>query len=203
MDIMLSLTTIIDGQRLIFLPQMASPRLSPATKRKGHHPILLRSLHSIIDQQREEAKVLDLTRNETVYFQELVQVETQREELRLKLRSLTSLESYLSRGVENTSIPPSAFLTQDPVAAEQVGQLYDLQLQRTQMLLDVTPSSFQVKRLDSLLSTTRLSLFDYIGGARGALEREAGELESRVNAIEAKLPLPCKSRRGRPFQSEK
>ena len=79
------------------------------------------SLQDIIDQQREEAKVLDLTRNETVYFQELVQVETQREELRLKLRSLTSLESYLSRGVENTSIPPSAFLTQDPVAAEQVG----------------------------------------------------------------------------------
>ena len=29
---MLSLTTIIDGQRLIFLPLMASPRLSPATK---------------------------------------------------------------------------------------------------------------------------------------------------------------------------
>ena len=153
------------------------------------------SLQDIIDQQREEAKVLDLTRNETVYFQELVQVETQREELRLKLRSLTSLESYLSRGVENTSIPPSAFLTQDPVAAEQVGQLYDLQLQRTQMLLDVTPSSFQVKRLDSLLSTTRLSLFDYIGGARGALEREAGELESRVNAIEAKLFRLPKSER--------
>ena len=153
------------------------------------------SLQDIIDQQREEAKVLDLTRNETVYFQELVQVETQREELRLKLRSLTSLESYLSRGVENTSIPPSAFLTQDAVAAEQVGQLYDLQLQRTQMLLDVTPSSFQVKRLDSLLSTTRLSLFDYIGGARGALEREAGELESRVNAIEAKLFRLPKSER--------
>ena len=97
------------------------------------------------------------------------------------------MESYLGRGVENTSIPPSAFLTQDAVAAEQVGQLYDLQLQRTQMLLDVTPSSFQVKRLDSLLSTTRLSLFDYIGGARGALEGEADELDSRVNAIEAKL----------------
>jgi len=153
------------------------------------------SLQDIIDQQREEAKVLDLTRNETVYFQELVQVETQREELRLKLRSLTSLESYLSRGVENTSIPPSAFLTQDAVAAEQVGQLYDLQLQRTQMLLDVTPSSFQVKRLDSLLSTTRLSLFDYIGGARGALEGEADELESRVNAIEAKLFRLPKSER--------
>ena len=39
------------------------------------------------------------------------------------------------------------------------------------MLLDVTPSSFQVKRLDSLLSTTRLSLFDYIGGGAGRFRR--------------------------------
>jgi len=153
------------------------------------------SLQDIIDEQREEAKVLDLTRNEQAYFQELVQLETQREELRLKLRSLTSLESYLGRGVENTSIPPSAFLTQDAVAADQVGQLYDLQLQRTQMLLDVTPSSFQVKRLDSLLSTTRLSLFDYIGGARGALEEEAIDLDRRVKDLETKLFSLPKSER--------
>ena len=58
--------------------------------------------------------------------------------------------------MENTSIPPSAFLTADAVAADKVGQLYDLQLQRTQMLLDVTPSSFQIKRLDSLISTNAL-----------------------------------------------
>ena len=153
------------------------------------------SLQDIIDQQREEAKVLDLTRNEQVYFQELVQLETQREELRLKLRSLTSLESYLGRGVENTNIPPSAFLTADAVAAEQVGQLYDLQLQRTQMLLDVTPSSFQVKRIDSLLSTTRLSLFNYIGGAREAIEGANEELGSRLSAIESKLFRLPKSER--------
>ena len=139
--------------------------------------------------------MLDLTRNEQVYFQELVQLETQREELRLKLRSLTSLESYLGRGVENTNIPPSAFLTADAVAAEQVGQLYDLQLQRTQMLLDVTPSSFQVKRIDSLLSTTRLSLFNYIGGAREAIEGANEELGSRLSAIESKLFRLPKSER--------
>ncbi len=153
------------------------------------------SLQNIIDRQREKAEVFDLTRSEQTYFTELVSLETQREELRLKIRSLASLEDYLGRGAENTSIPPSAFLTQDAMASEQVGQLYDLQLQRTQMLLDVTPSSFQVKRLDSLISTTRLSLFDYIGGARVALDSEATELDVRVNAIEAKLFRLPKSER--------
>ena len=153
------------------------------------------SLQNIIDQQREKAEVLDLSRNQQAYFTELVQLEAQREELRLKLRSLASLEEYLGRGVENTSIPPSAFLTQDAVAAEQVGQLYDFQLQRTQMLLDVTPSNFQIKRLDSLISTTRLSLFDYIGGARETLEAEESELEIRIGSMEAKLFRLPKSER--------
>ena len=129
------------------------------------------SLQDIIDAQREEAKVLDLTRNETGLLSRVGASSN----LSVKNCSSNSAASHhwnptSALASENTSIPPSAFLTQDPVAAEQVGQLYDLQLQRTQMLLDVTPSSFQVKRLDSLLSTTRLSLFDYIGGARGALE---------------------------------
>ncbi len=153
------------------------------------------SLQDIIDQQRERAEVLDLTRNEQVYFQELVQLESQREELRLNLRSLESLENYLGRGVENTSIPPSAFLTSDAVAADKVGQLYDLQLQRTQMLLDVTPSSFQVKRLDSLISTTRFSLYEYITSARQGLEMEDGQLRERVSELEAKLFKLPKSER--------
>jgi len=153
------------------------------------------SLQGIIDLQREKAEVLDLTRNEQAYFQELVQLETQQEELKLNLRSLRALEDYLGRGVENTSIPPSAFLTSDAVAADKVGQLYDLQLQRTQMLLDVTPSSFQIKRLDSLISTTRFSLFDYIGSARTALEEKNLELAGRVTALETKLFRLPKSER--------
>ena len=75
------------------------------------------SLQDIIDQQRQEAEVLDLSRNEQAYFQELIQLETQQEELRLSLRSLSALEGYLARGVENTSIPPSTFLTSDAVAS--------------------------------------------------------------------------------------
>ena len=153
------------------------------------------SLQNIIDQQRENTEVMDLTRNEQGYFQELLQLETQQEQIRLNLGSLIALEGYLNQGAENTSIPPSAFLTKDAVAVDKVGQLYDLQLQRTQMLLDVTPTSYQIKRLDSLISTTRFSLFDYINSARRNAEQEEVNLESRVSAIENKLFRLPKSER--------
>ena len=81
------------------------------------------------------------------------------------------------------------------MAADQVGQLYGLQMQRTQMLLDVTPSNFQVRRLDSLISITRLSLFDYIGEAKTSLESESDELAERIQVIERKLYSLPKSER--------
>ena len=63
------------------------------------------------------------------------------------------------------------------------------------MLLDVTPSSFQVKRLDSLISTTRFSLFDYIASTRVALEEEESTLAGRIQTIESKLFRLPKSER--------
>ena len=153
------------------------------------------SLQDIIDQQREKSEVIDLTRNEQAYFQELVQLETNQEELRVNLRSLGTLEDYLSRGVENTSIPPSTFLSADAVAADKVSQLYDLQLQRTQMLLDVTPTSFQIIRLDSLISTTRFSLYNYIESARQTLREEDQGLTRRIAELEARLFRLPKSER--------
>ena len=153
------------------------------------------SLQSILDEQRAEGEVLELTRNEQVYFQELVQLETQNEELNLNIRSLKTLENYLAKGIENTGIPPSSFLTQDPVASERVGQLYNLQLQRTQMLLDVTPSNFQIKRLDSLISTTRLSLIEYITEAKTSIEQERVDLSARIKSVEKQLFALPKSER--------
>jgi capsular exopolysaccharide synthesis family protein len=153
------------------------------------------SLQDIIDQQREKSEVIDLTRNEQAYFQELVQLETNQEELRVNLRSLGTLEDYLSRGVENTSIPPSTFLSADAVAADKVSQLHDLQLQRTQMLLDVTPTSFQIIRLDSLISTTRFSLYNYIESARQTLREEDQDLTRRIAELEARLFRLPKSER--------
>ena len=153
------------------------------------------SLQDIIDQQREKSEVIDLTRNEQAYFQELVQLETNQKELRVNLRSLGTLEDYLSRGVENTSIPPSTFLSADAVAADKVSQLYDLQLQRTQMLLDVTPTSFQIIRLDSLISTTRFSLYNYIESARQTLREEDQDLTRRIAELEARLFRLPKSER--------
>ena len=153
------------------------------------------SLQGIIDLQREQAEVFDLTRSEQVMITELVELESQQEELKFNLRSLDALDEYLNRGVENTSIPPSSFLASDAVASEKVGQLYNLQLERTQMLLDVTPSSFQIKRLDSLIATNRASLYEYIVAAKETLSAEVSKLKARSRDLESRLFRLPKSER--------
>ena len=127
------------------------------------------SLQGIIDEQREKAGNLNLTRNEQAYFQELVQLESQQEELKLNLRSLGALENYLRRGVENTSIPPSAFLSSDPVAADKVGELYDSASANPNARRDAEQLPNQAARLAHLHNA---DLFDYIGSARRAWRKK-------------------------------
>ena len=153
------------------------------------------SLHRIIDEQREKAEIIDLSRNEQRYFQELVQLETLQEELRIQLQSLTALERYLGRNSENSSIPPPNFLTSDDAASDKVEQLYSLQLQRTQMLLDVTPNNYQVRRIDSLIFTTQSNLFEYLRETRASLESERIRLRGKVTDMESRLFRLPKSER--------
>ena len=157
--------------------------------------VTMDSLQNIIDQEKADAEVLDLTRDQQQMFLDLVEFESNRQKLNMQLQGLESLEKYLAAGVENTHIPPSSFLSEDRVASTRIAQLYDLRLQRTQMLLDVTPRNIEIRRLDSLISTTRWSLFRYITDARVALSGDVKRLDGEIRHVESRLKALPRSQR--------
>jgi capsular exopolysaccharide synthesis family protein len=153
------------------------------------------SLQNIIDQEKADAEVLDLTRDQQQFFTDLVDLESTRQKYHHQLQGLEALEKYLSTGIENTHIPPTSFLSEDRVASTRIAQLYDLRLQRTQMLLDVTPKNMEIRRLDSLISTTRWSLFQYITDARVALKGDVQRLDTQIKFVENRLKSLPRSQR--------
>lgn len=153
------------------------------------------SLQSIIDQEKADAEVLDLTRDQQQFFTNLVTLESNRQVFNRQMQGLEALEKYLASGTENTHIPPSSFLSEDRVASTRISQLYDLRLQRTQMLLDVTPRNIEIRRLDSLISTTRWSLFRYITDSRVALKGDVERLDKEISFVEDRLKSLPRSQR--------
>ena len=88
---------------------------------------IMDSLEMQVDGFKQQNEILDLSREQTEFFNALVQLETQERELEFRLEALSSLRKYLSSGLEGNSLPPTSYLIEeDPLLIEQVSGLFQM-----------------------------------------------------------------------------
>ena len=146
------------------------------------------SLEMQVDRFKERNEILDLSREQTEFFNALVRLESQERELEFRLEALNSLRTYLSSGVEANSLPPTSYLIEeDPLLIEQVSQLYSIRSERTNALLDVTEDSYQIRRLDSAISNARFTITKYIEDTREAIDAQRSNVRRQISSLEVRL----------------
>jgi len=149
---------------------------------------IMDSLEMQVDRFKERNEILDLSREQTEFFNALVQLETQERELEFRMEALSSLRNYLSSGIEDNSLPPTSYLIEeDPLLIEQVSQLFEMRSQRTTALLDVTEDSYQVRRLDSAISNARFTITKYIEDTREAIVDQRSKVRGQISSLEVRL----------------
>ncbi|MDA8606168.1 polysaccharide biosynthesis tyrosine autokinase [Flavobacteriales bacterium] len=149
---------------------------------------IMDSLEIMVDGFKAQNEILDLTREQSEFFNALVALETQERELQFRLEALTSLKSYLASGLETNSLPPTSYLIdEDPLLIEQVGALYEMRSDRTRALLDVTEDSYQIRRLDSAISNARFSVKRYIEDTRIAIADQRRSVRMQITSLENRL----------------
>ncbi|MGB1944608.1 MAG: GumC family protein, partial [Flavobacteriales bacterium] len=149
---------------------------------------IMDSLEMQVDGFKAQNEILDLTREQTEFFNALVQLETQERELEFRMEALSSLRKYLTSGLEDNSLPPTSYLIEeDPLLIEQVSQLFEMRNERTNALLDVTEDSYQIRRLDSAISNARFTITKYIEDTREAIVDQRSNVRGQINSLEDRL----------------
>ena len=149
---------------------------------------IMDSLELQVDGFKAQNDILDLTREQTDYFNSLVQLETSERELDLRLEAMKSLQSYLKSGAEDSGLPPTSYLFgEDQLLIEQVNQLFQMRTERTASLLDVTEDSFSIRRLDSAISNARFTIAKYINDTEDALFNQRDNLRGQITNLEQRL----------------
>lgn len=149
---------------------------------------IMDSLEMMVDGFKAQNEILDLTREQSEFFNALVTLETQERELQFRLEALTSLQGYLATGVETNSLPPTSYLIdEDPLLIEQVSALFKMRSDRTRALLDVTEDSYQIRRLDSAISNARFTVKRYIEDTRVAIAGKGRTVRSQISSLEDRL----------------
>ena len=149
---------------------------------------IMDSLEMQVDGFKERNEILDLSREQTEFFEALVQLETQERELEFRLEALSSLRNYLGSGLEDNSLPPTSYLIEeDPLLIEQVSQLFEMRNKRASALLDVTEDSYQIRRLDSAISNARFTITRYIEDTREVIGGQRSNVRGQINSLEDRL----------------
>lgn len=157
---------------------------------------IMDSLEQQVDAFKADKEILDLTREETQFFNTLIEMESQLRSLDLRLEGMGSLREYLASGTGDFGLPPTTYLfEEDPLLIEQVNQLFALRTERASALIDVTENSYQVRRLDSALRSTRTMIARYIQDTESALRAHYTDLQGQISSLEKQLQnLPATQR---------
>ena len=164
-------------------------------KQLGEVTVILEQHEDELQTYKETKDVLDLNREEGLYFTEMVRFDKMRRDVELEVQALDALEDYVLNSQDERLLPPATYIIDDSFLRETLGMLYEKQLQRNEMLYSGTTSNMAIALIDSTLQLNRLNLLTYIKNARAAKVGRMGDIGEQVSEYEVMIRALPKSQR--------
>jgi capsular exopolysaccharide synthesis family protein len=139
--------------------------------------------------------ILNLNKEENLYFQELVKFDQNRRQLELEIQSLNSLEDYVVNNNDERLLPPAIYITQDHFLKETLEELHRMQMRRNSMLYSGTDRNQGIAQLDTTFNRTRVNLLVYIKNSRNAIKDKIRDIEGQLRDYESLIRSLPKSQR--------
>lgn len=153
--------------------------------------VILQQHEDELQTYKEHKDILNLTKEENLYFAELVKYDHLRREQELEVQSLDALENYVRSNSDERLLPPAVFIANDAFLQKTLGQLYGMQMERNENLFTGTTNNAVIQRLDSTIQLNKANLLTYIKNARNAINGKIGDIQRQADDYEAlirKLP---------------
>lgn len=157
--------------------------------------VILERHEDELQTYKQNKDILDLGREENLYFSELVKYDQMRRQNELEIQSLNALENYVLNSSDEKLLPPAVFITDDAFLRQTLSELYTMQMDRNDDLFRGTDKNVAVLQLDSAIHWTRANLLTYIKNARTALKGKVGDIQVQVNDYERMIRSLPKSQR--------
>lgn len=152
---------------------------------------ILDSIETNLEVYKKEKDILDLSREQTEFFQKLLTYEGEKREQHLRLETLASLEDYLVTKTDERLLPPALYITDDTFLRTSLTELYNLEVQRSQVSYDVKDMSPGSERISKTIQQLRSNIMVYINNLRSAIKDRIKDVDIEIAYYEnllRKLP---------------
>ncbi|MFT6443294.1 MAG: capsular exopolysaccharide synthesis family protein, partial [Salibacteraceae bacterium] len=124
------------------------------------------------ESYKDSVSILDIEREEIQSFEQLAKLEIDVKSLELNLRSINDLELYISKDnyTAQSFLPPSTVHLKDPFVLMSVNSIYELQIEKKNLLNSATNSNNIVVIKDSEIIQVRSDLLTYLRNIKSSAE---------------------------------
>ena len=134
------------------------------------------------ESYKDSVSILDIEREEIQSFAQLVELEAGVKNLELNLRSIEDLELYISKDnyTEQSFLPPKAVYLKDPFVEMSVNGIYELQIEKKNLLLVATGGSNMIALKDDDIIQLRSDLLTYLRNITSSTDGKLKMLKSEL-----------------------
>lgn len=157
---------------------------------------VLTSIEDTMQGYKENKGILDLSREESDYFNKMSLFDSKRSQLKLQQGTLNSLENYIIEGKDPQFLPPAVYVISDDAFLKQsTNELYALQISLNEKLNGATENNYGIKELEQRVDRLKNNLLIYINNSRKAIEENMVDVDKQITLYIANIKtIPKKQR---------
>lgn len=151
----------------------------------GEVTVILNQFEEELENYKENKQILDLNKEESQYFNQLITLDNQIRSLDLDIESLKSLEDYVLGSDDEELLPPAIYILQnDDFLKVSLNDLYAMQMARNNTLFEAKESSDAIRRMDETIQLNRKNLLIYIKNSRAAINDKKEDINVQISDYE-------------------
>ena len=132
---------------------------------------IIDSIQYELQNMRDKKGILDVDKESEKYFQSLMQHESNKRKLKLKIKSLENLKKYLSNIDEENILPPSLYvMSDDQYLSNSINDFYENQLIKMEMTHGFKKGHQELEMMDEKITNQRKDLLIYIQNTNWSFE---------------------------------
>ncbi len=126
--------------------------------------------------------ILDLNKENTQYFDQLVALDAQKKKYELMVESVDQLNDYVLNIGDAKLLPPSFYILEgDDFLRKTLTALYDMQMGMNRNLYTAESVNPAIEEAKNTIQLTRANLLIYLKNTRIAIQQKIGDVSKQIN----------------------
>lgn len=149
---------------------------------------ILDSIEDMMENYKESKSILNLTKEETTYYENLMKYDIAKRNIELRLKNLEYLKNYITSNMNKELLPPSSYIDdEDEYLKKAITELYTTQVKINGTLFTTTEKSTIVKELEYKIELLRNDILKYLVNLEKALNEKSHSIDGEISYYEGML----------------